>query len=81
MFLGIVSSNGLVGPTIWVPLGVKINAKAYQDILHQQVKPGSGSKTVPRRTGPHNVANAEKRWLALLEKRGVPAFFTRLCSP
>jgi len=47
MFLGIVASNGLVGPSIWVPSGVKVNAAAYQDILSQQVKPWIDANFAP----------------------------------
>jgi hypothetical protein len=39
MFLGIVASNGDIGPTIWVEPGVKINADAYLDLLKEKVKP------------------------------------------
>ncbi len=39
MFLGIVASEGNIGPPIWVPVGVKVNAAAYQDLLRQQVRP------------------------------------------
>ena len=31
MFLGIITSNGKMSPTVWVPAGVKINAAAPLD--------------------------------------------------
>ena len=39
MFLGLVASDGKVGPPIFVDKGVKINAAMYQDILRREVKP------------------------------------------
>ncbi len=39
LFLGIIASDSKVGPSIWVPDGVKINAVAYRHILEEEVRP------------------------------------------
>ncbi len=39
MFLGLVASDGKVGPPIFVEPGIKINAPVYQEILRREVKP------------------------------------------
>ncbi len=39
MFLGVVASDGRVGPPIFVEAGVKIDSLVYQDILRREVKP------------------------------------------
>ncbi len=39
MFLGVVASDGKVGPPIFVDPGVKIDAVVYQELLRSHVKP------------------------------------------
>ncbi len=39
MFLGVVASDGRVGPPIFVDPGVKIDAVVYQELLRHHVKP------------------------------------------
>ncbi len=39
MFFGVVASNGLVAPPIFVEPGLKINAPAYQDLLRRELLP------------------------------------------
>ncbi len=39
MFLGVVASDGRVGPPVFVDPGVKIDAVLYQDLLRRHIKP------------------------------------------
>ncbi len=39
MFLGVVASDGRVGPPIFVESGVKIDSTVYQELLRREVKP------------------------------------------
>ncbi len=39
MFLGVVASEGKVGPPIFVEPGIKIDSMVYQEILRREVKP------------------------------------------
>ena len=47
MFLGIVASDGKVGPPIFVEAGVKIDSAVYQDILRREVKPWVDANYAP----------------------------------
>ncbi len=39
MFFGVIASNGLVAPPIFIKPGLKVDAVAYQEILRQELKP------------------------------------------
>ncbi len=47
MFLGVIASDGKVGPPILVLTSIKINAGVYQDILRQQLRPWINQKYAP----------------------------------
>ncbi len=47
MFFGVVASNGLVAPPIFVDPGLKINAPAYQDLLLRELKPWVDANFAP----------------------------------
>ncbi len=48
MFLGIITSDGKVGLTIWIPAGIKINAMAPLDYaIWDKIASAAWRKTVP----------------------------------
>ncbi len=47
MFFGVVASNGLVAPPIFVEPGLKINAPAYQEIIRRELVPWVEAKFAP----------------------------------
>ena len=69
MFLGLVASNGLVSPPVWVPEGVKINSKGYIEIMKNNVIPwlranfSPGSFVLQQDNAPGHAARATQQFL------------------
>lgn len=69
MFLGLVTSNGLVSPPMWVDAGVKINAAAYISMLKDHVLPwlranfAPGSFVLQQDNAPAHGARATQEFL------------------
>ena len=69
MFLGLVASNGLVSPPVWVDQGVKINSKGYIEILKNSVLPWlranfrPGSFVLQQDNAPGHAARATQEFL------------------
>lgn len=69
MFLGLVASNGLISPPIWVDEGVKIDSKCYIDILKRSVLPwiranfSPGSFVLQQDNAPAHAARATQQFL------------------
>ena len=69
MFLGLVASNGLISPPIWVDEGVKINSKNFIDILKNDVLPwlrtnfSPGSFVLQQDNAPAHAARTTQQFL------------------
>ncbi len=70
MFLGVVASNGLVAPPIFIDAGQTVNAEHYQQLLAQKVRPWIDANFPPgtcvwQQDGarPH-TASATQKYLA-----------------